>query len=96
MGDMGDYFRDYTVMRREKRRSNTENSTELLRQQGIPFESRNGGAHLVVDGVADFWPSTGLFIPRDRTYSRDRGVSRLLDFVRARRLDRVRAVVSPK
>lgn len=94
MGDMGEVFQDYTRLRKEKRRSNTENSTELLRQQGVPFESRNGGAHLIVDGVADFWPSTGLYIPRDRTYGKDRGVMRLLKFVRARQLDRRRSETS--
>jgi hypothetical protein len=91
MGDMGEVFRDYTALRKQKRRDNTRDSTRLLQDQGVPFESRNGGAHLIVDGVADFWPSTGLFIPRDRTWGKDRGVMRLLKFVRARQLDRRRA-----
>jgi hypothetical protein len=84
-------FRAMDEERRRRRQHNTTSSTQLLQEQGIPFESRNGGAHLIVDGVADFWPSTGLFIPRDRQWAKDRGVMRLLKFVRARQLDRERA-----
>lgn len=91
MGDMAEGFRVLSEIRKGKRRDNTKYSTQLLTDQGVPFESRNGGAHLLVDGVAHFWPSTGLFIPFDRKWNKDRGVMRLLKFVRARQLDRERA-----
>lgn len=88
MGDMAEVFNDYAKLRQQKRRTNTEHSTNILKLEGIPFESRNGGAHLIVDGIVDFWPGTGLFIPRDSRWGRDRGVMRLLRFIRARKLDR--------
>lgn len=91
MGDMADDFRVLRESGQKKRRDNRVHSTELLKQQGIPFESKNGGVHLIVDGCVDFWPSTGLFIPRDTKYSKDRGVFRLMKFVRARQLERQRA-----
>lgn len=87
---MAEELRALSDFRKQRRRENTASSTQLLRDQDIPFEVRNGGAHLIVDGVADFWPSTGLWIPRDRQYGKDRGVMRLLTFVRARQLDRAR------
>lgn len=91
MGDMAEGFRALSEIRKGKRRDNTKRSTQLLQDEGIPFESRNGGAYLIVDGVAHFWPSTGLYIPIDRAYGRDRGVFGLLKFVRARQLDRRRS-----
>lgn len=84
-------FRAMDQERKRRRQHNTTYSTQLLVEQGIPFVSKKGGAHLIVDGVADFWPSTGLYIPRDRQWSRDRGVMRLIKFVRGRQLDRQRA-----
>ena len=87
-------FRMMDEERKRGRQHNTTSSTQLLREQGIPFVSKNGGAHLIVDGVADFWPSTGLFKPRDPKYGKDRGVMWLLKYVRARQLDRQRATVT--
>jgi hypothetical protein len=87
MGDMGEAFRDYAQDRQQKRRENTKRSTDLLKHEGVSFDSRNGGAHLIVAGIVDFYPGTGLFIPRDRQYGKDRGVFRLLKFLRARRLE---------
>lgn len=50
-----------------KRQSNIVSSTKMLQQNGIEFESKNGGIHLIAKGagrIADFWPSTGKFIVR--------------------------------
>jgi hypothetical protein len=66
---------------KEKRKSNTINSTDLLIKFGIPFESKNYGAHLVVDCNIDFWPSTGLFINR-KTKKKGRGISNLLKLLK--------------
>lgn len=82
MGDMGEVFNAYRRDRQEKRRSNREVSTAMLRAAGILFEERNGGAHLVVDGRIDYWPGTGLWIQR-ATLSKQRGVAALIRFVRA-------------
>lgn len=79
MGDMGDVFRDLTKHKKEKREENTRSSTEVLRSQGIVFESKNNGAHLIV-GDFDFWPSTGLFIHR-KTKKKGRGVFNLIEKV---------------
>lgn len=66
MGDMGDDFRALREANKEKRRTNRERSTALLRQRGIEFKTRNDGAHLIVaDNRADFWPGTGRWIMRD-------------------------------
>ena len=67
---------------KEKRTANTLSSTERLTQAGIAFESKNFGSHLVVSsakGLIDFWPSTGLWIPRGTNHRRG-GVSSLLQF----------------
>jgi hypothetical protein len=60
----------------ERRQKNTESSTQILIDHAIPFESRNGGAHLIVVDY-DFWPSTGLFMHR-KTKKRGRGVYKLI------------------
>ena len=53
---------------------------KILKDKGINFESKNGGAHLIVDGyecVIDFWPSTGKFIVR--TGPKGRGVFNMIE-----------------
>jgi len=76
MGDMGDVFNEMRSRKKTKRADNTLQSTELLRNKGIVFLSKNGGAHLVI-GEIDFWPSTGLWINR-ATKKKSRGVLPLL------------------
>lgn len=64
MGDMGDDFRALKQLGKEKRAKNTKSSTEILAKNRIEFESKNLGAHLIVNsnnGLIDFWPSTGKF-----------------------------------
>lgn len=85
MSDMGDDFRAWDKLKREKRAKNKMESTELLIHQGIDFISRNNGAHLIVDhpdtGIKiDFWPSTGKWRSRDSKQSR-RGVFNMLRFM---------------
>ena len=56
------------------------NAPEYLRQAEIEFESKNGGAHLVVygkNGVIDFWPGTERFIDR-KTRKKNFGLDKLL------------------
>lgn len=82
MGDMGEFFNDMRKAKKEKRASNTEQSTELLKKHKIGFQSKNGGAHLVVTAGnydVDFWPSTGLWIIRGEK-KRHGGVRNLIDF----------------
>lgn len=83
MGDMGDVFNDWREHKQAKRADNTKQSTALLQQAGVIFDSLNAGAHLVVQAdpnVVDFWPSTGLWIVRGQPAKR-RGVRKLIEFV---------------
>jgi len=65
MGDMGEVFNEMKRYKQERRASNTEKSTQILVDRGVKFDSKNGGAHLIVYAdcgkVIDFWPSTGKF-----------------------------------
>lgn len=78
---MGSWFAEMT---KEKRAKNTASSTEILVQRGIPFESKNGGSHLVVDAgshMIDFWPSGGRWIARNLGKTNGRGVFKMLKHV---------------
>lgn len=61
---MGELFNAHKARQQAKRRSNTEFSTELLRENGVAFTSHNAGAHLIVATRWDFWPSTGKYRER--------------------------------
>lgn len=83
MGDMADIFNGWREHKQAKRASNTVQSTQALIDAGIPFESHNGGAHIVIkmgNAVYDFWPSTGLWWQR-ATKIKHRGVFRLIQTV---------------
>lgn len=83
---MSELSEDFAAMREEskiKRATNRENSAEILKRWGVPFESKNNGAHLIVDWygkMVDFWPGTGKFICRNGQYS-GRGVFRMLGYL---------------
>lgn len=77
---MGDFWRDVKAARQEKRADNRAASADLLRSAGIPFESKNNGAHLIVSAMGktiDFWPGTGLWMVRGER-KQYRGVRRLI------------------
>jgi len=59
--NMGALWRDVKAASRDKRASNRESSAQRLKDDGIPFESKNGGAHLIVLGYISLWPGTGLW-----------------------------------
>lgn len=64
---------------RTKRASNTQYSTQLLIDSGVSFQSKNNGAHLIVQGEfsrIDFWPATGKFVELGGDHGR--GVRNLL------------------
>ena len=61
MGDMGDDFNAMKKASQVKRASNRERTAQRLLDAGVPFVSKNGGAHLIVAGVWSMWPGTGLF-----------------------------------
>ena len=73
-------FHKIYLASKAKRASNRGNSAELLRAAGVEFESKNGGAHLIVTQggmVFDFWPGTGKWCQRG-TADYQRGVFSLL------------------
>lgn len=77
--EIAEMFKEHKEERRIKKQSNLEYSTELLRANGIKFESKNNGVHLIVEGKdckIDFWPSTGKFI--DRNGNSGRGVMNVI------------------
>lgn len=66
MSELGDVFKASKKAGQEKRARNREDSRHILCEADLPFEMRNGGAHLIVRSswgdVFDFWPGTGKFI----------------------------------
>lgn len=77
---------------KERRAHNAVNSAKTLTEQGIEFENKNNGTHLIVrvgDCVVDFWPTTGRWIPRPARASRSdvapkggRGVFNLIAYLK--------------
>lgn len=75
-----DDWRAYREIGRTKRKRNRDNSTHILDENNIHYDSHNGGVHLVVkhnNFIADFWPSTGKYIVRG-SQKYKRGVYNLL------------------
>jgi hypothetical protein len=67
MGDVGDTYNAMKKAGQDKRSSNREQSPKMLEAAGIPFEVKNMGAHLIVEGsecYIDFWPGTGRWASR--------------------------------
>lgn len=80
MSEIGEAFSALKEAGAAKRRENQENSTRILDEKGVEFESKNRGVHLVVtgkDGLIDFWPSTGKFLCRNKS-CQGRGVLNLI------------------
>ncbi len=85
------WWRDVKRAKKEKRAENTDRSTEILVIAGIPFVSKNNGAHLIVDGRYDFWPSTGLWMERDgrgAKRKKHRGIRSLIARIKPAAIDR--------
>lgn len=79
-----EFWEEYKKERQHKREANRASSPEMLTKADIRFQSRNGGAHLIIahgDTFIDFWPGTGLWIPRD-TKRKSRGVKKLISYVK--------------
>ena len=78
---MTNIFKELKSQKQEKRRQNREQSALLLPENGIEFDSRNCGAHLILEAkqgrVIDFWPGTGLWRYRDANRN-GRGVHSLI------------------
>lgn len=65
-----EYAEHFKVLKQEgmkRRASNRERAAERLKGLCIDFQSKNYGAHLIVDGLKgpiDFWPGTGRWKER--------------------------------
>ena len=82
MGDMGEMYNDMKKESQKRRAGHREASPEFLQKAGIPFEKKNNGAHLIVEGCdcfIDFWPGTGKWIARNG--KRGFGVKNLIRYV---------------
>lgn len=80
MSEVGEAYEGMHAESRERRAKNRQSSADLLRAHGFEFQTRNAGAHLIVDtprGPVDFWPGTGLWCQRGTTKTH-RGVFRLI------------------
>jgi hypothetical protein len=64
VSEIADTFNALREIGKQRRADNRSSSADLLTERGIRFESKNGGAHLVVQHagkVADLWPGTGKY-----------------------------------
>lgn len=87
--EIGQAFTFLREINREKRKDNTNKSRQILLDKGINFVEKNQGKHLIVKHgqlTVDFWPSTGLYIPR-HTKKRGYGVFNLLKLIGCKRAD---------
>lgn len=63
-----------------RRASNRANGARILTAENIDFESKNHGAHLIVQGCIDYWPGTGKW--SNRKGKKGRGVQSLITYIR--------------
>ena len=85
MSDMTDLFRDLKKIRQEARADNREVAPQLLERAGIKFESKNLGAHLIVEcgkTKIDFWPGPDKWIVRGNP-ARKHDILKLIEYVNA-------------
>ena len=67
MSDLGDAFKAMRQDSQNRRAAHRGAAPERLTSEGIPFVSKNGGAHLIVEGhdcFIDYWPGTGRWTAR--------------------------------
>ena len=84
MTDLADDFRAMKEHSKSKRAANRQSSARRLLLEHIPFESKNGGAHLIVGARDfDFWPGTGRWCSRRDSGINGRGVASLITRIRA-------------
>lgn len=79
---MGELFGSMRQASQDRRAANRASSAQLLADAGIPAETRNGGAHLIVAGAWDFWPGTGKWKERGGGRRSGRGVFGLIRLIK--------------
>jgi hypothetical protein len=91
---MGDAIEDMKALQDLQKAVRAEQRADapmVLTAAGIQFTSANDGAHLMVRyrdkermvTVVDYWPGTGLWIPRKASgsASRNRGLQKLINYI---------------
>ncbi len=72
--EIAETYRILKEASQKKRANNRENGQRLLSANGIPFEVKNDGAHLIITlmngRIWDFWPGTGKYCQRHGIYHR--------------------------
>jgi len=64
---MNEIYKSLSEYSKIKRKSNRNSGLKHLERELIPFEIKNNGVHLVVEGnkgFIDYWPGTGRWISR--------------------------------
>lgn len=88
--ETADFYRLYREMRRAQRAWNRAHSAQQLTDRGIPFVSKNDGAHLIVTAkntpIIDFWPGTGLWKVHGQS-TKQRGIYKLLALIDQNQLE---------
>lgn len=85
MSEMAEDFAALSKMQQAKKAQNRDVSAANLTRAGIPYASRNLGAHLIINTAGqtiDFWPGTGLWIARSGQPVKKRGVFKLIAYVK--------------
>lgn len=81
--DDSEMWRLYKQKSQEKRERNRNSSPAILKAEGIGFEEKNNGVHLVVKHnghTVDFWPGTGKWLTRGGRFTvKGRGVRKLIE-----------------
>jgi len=77
MSDMAEMWKEHKEERQLKRESNLERSRQLLVDNNIQFKENANGHFIIMNGLYDFWATTGLFIRRSNK-ARKRGVRLLI------------------
>ena len=80
MGDMADVCRDMTAAKKQRHSDWHKQNMAIMEKSGLPYDIKNDGEVLIVNGLRDdahikgkpqvqFWPSTGRWRARNKTYS---------------------------
>lgn len=82
--DIAETWRLLNEMKAAKRAYNRQASARLLEKSGIPFNTKNNGAHLILKFGkiwANLWPGTGLWTTYTPNKIKGRGVANLIKWL---------------
>lgn len=84
--ELGEHFNALREESRARRERNRLAGPAILGENGVVYQTRNEGAHLVIHGgdgqpIADYWPGTGKWQARKLAIS-GRGVFKLIRWLK--------------